>query len=41
MATCIGVAVSVLAWLAPSSIVWRIRTRNGERLFQRHGFILK
>jgi hypothetical protein len=41
MATCVGVAVSVLAWLALSDIVWRIRVGEGERLFQWRGFFLK
>ena len=40
MATCVGVAASMLTWLA-RNIVWCIRSGNGERLFRRRGFFLK
>ena len=41
MATCVGVAVSVLTWLALSYFVWCIRSGNGEHLFRRRRFFLK
>jgi hypothetical protein len=41
MATRVGVAVSVLTWLATTYIVWCIRTGNGEDPFERRGFCLK
>jgi hypothetical protein len=37
IATCVGVAASVLTWLA-LNIVRCIRSGNGERLFRRRGF---
>jgi hypothetical protein len=40
IATRIGVAASVLTWLA-LNIVWCIRSGNGERLFRQRGFFLK
>ena len=40
IATCVGVAASVLTWLV-LNIVWCIGSSNGERLFRRRGFFLK
>ena len=40
IATCVGVAASVLTWLV-LNIVWCIRSSNGERLFRQRGFFLK